>query len=91
MEDLPPFNFGLKNVKYQPPVVAEESKVVKSSNNQKVSMSQFMRNVSSKRDLTYALEVKGKINFLLIILVYFRSNILAGKAILYSRLPEGPT
>jgi len=51
----------LKNVKNQLPVIVEESKAIHHTNNQKVSMSQFMGNVSSKRDLTYALEVKGKI------------------------------
>ena len=42
-------------------------------------MSQFMRNVSSKRDLTYALGVKGKIYLLVIVIVYCRSNILPEK------------
>ena len=52
-------------------------------------MSQFMRNVSSKRDLTYALGVKGKIYLLVIVIVYCRSNISARKALLYLSVPQG--
>ena len=51
-------------------------------------MSQFMRNVSSKRDLTYALGVKGKIYLLVIVIVYCRSNISARKALLYLGVPQ---
>jgi hypothetical protein len=60
IEDLPPFSFGLKNLKHQPPVVVEERKAVAIDSNQKISLSQFMRNVHSKRDLVYALGIKGK-------------------------------
>lgn len=62
VEEQAPFTFGLRNMNIKPPV-AEESKNSAISNTQKISMSQFMRNVHSKQDLLYALEVKGKHDF----------------------------
>ena len=69
-------------------VAPEEIKSVSHGNLKCVTMSQFMRNVHSKRDLVYALKVKGRSRTALILLNgVCRLVVSSREALLHSRVP----
>ena len=69
-------------------VAPEEIKSVSHDNLKRVTMSQFMRNVHSKRDLVIALEVKGRSRTALILLNgVCRLVVSSREALLHSRVP----